>query len=290
VGAATVEREVDCFIESELRTSTADLSKSDALLTANGQLDRLLADPAGGLSPALQNFFGTLHDVTASPASIPARQVLLNDADGQVQRFHALAERLDDIRSGVDVPPRDVTTQVIALAVNLAAANEAVALERGSFSGQPPHDLLDQRDQLIKDLSVFLDLSTVEQDDGSLNVLIGSAQGLLVGSRAVELSSLPSEFGPTDTQVGFGVDAAVTEITDRLRGGALGGIIEFRSEVLGSTQSSLGKIAMGLARTVNEQHVAGQTLSDQQEGFFRGTRPNRVGRVPSINQCRCAAC
>ncbi|MFT5393168.1 MAG: flagellar hook-associated protein 1 FlgK, partial [Gammaproteobacteria bacterium] len=188
--------------------------------------------------------------------------------DGLVQRFHALAERLDDIRSGVDFQLRDVTTQINSLAINLAAANEAVAREKGSFSGQSPNDLLDQRDQLIRDLSELLDLSTVEQDDGSLNVFIGSGQGLVVGSRAVELTLLPSEFDPTDTQVGFGVGGSAIEITDRLRGGALGGILEFRSQVLGSAQSSLGQIAMGLARTVNDQHVAGQTLLGQSGGLF----------------------
>lgn len=260
VKVATVQRQLDTFVLGEIRRTTASLKASETFHDLSGQVDNLLADPAGGLSPSLQQFFDGWHGVAADPSSVPARQVLMSDAQGLVQRFHSLAERLEGMRTAVDQRLDTLVGEVNALAEGVAEINRQLAREQGQFAGNPANDLLDQRDELVRELSELLDVTTAFQPSGSMNIMVGNGQGLVTGSGAATLVAKPNAFDPTVSDISFQVGGANVDITDLLSAGEIAGAIRFRKEVLVAAEHGLGQIAVGLAMTVNEQHRAGQTL------------------------------
>ena len=110
------------------------------------QVDGLLANPASGLTPAVQEFFSALHELSDDPSSIPARQVLLGEADTLVNRFHSLDQQLRNIRRNTDGELRHIVTEINTLAGQVGELNRRIGLVQASASGSPPNDLLDRRD------------------------------------------------------------------------------------------------------------------------------------------------
>ena len=113
---------------------------------------------------------------------------------------------------------------------------------------------------LIRQMSELVAVTTVEQDDGSLNEFIGSGQALVIGGDARNVQTQPNAFDPTRLDVAISNGATSVVITDEIQGGRIGGALDFLDEVLEPARRSLGRIAVVLAGTFNEQHRLGQDL------------------------------
>ncbi len=261
VQVTSVQRVYDSFLTSQIRASTSANSQLQTLYSNASQVDNLLADAQSGLSPALQDFFSAVQGVADHPASIPARQVLLSNAAGLTDRFQYLNQRLGDLRNSINTQLQTITTEINSLAQGIANVNKDIVDAVGSGAGAAPNDLLDKRDTLIAQLAERVAVTTVAQDDGSLNVFIGNGQSLVVGGASNTLATASNAFDPTRLEVAFKIGTTTAIISDNLTGGTLGGVLQFRNQVLDSTQNSLGRLATGLVNTFNAQHLEGQDLN-----------------------------
>lgn len=259
--ASAVTRIYDAFLTAQVRTNTSANSQLQSYYSMASQVDNLLADSQAGLAPALQDFFSAVQGVANNPASIPSRQVMLSGANALADRFHYFDRRLNELQSSVNSQLSSAVTEINSIAAGIAKLNSAIATAQGSGVGQLPNDLLDQRDTLIAKLATHVSVTTTAQDDGAVNVFIGSGQSLVLGAQANTLSTSTNAFDPSRAEVTIRVGNISSAITDNLSGGTIGGLLDFRTTVLDNTQNSLGRLATGLATTFNTQHVAGQDLN-----------------------------
>ncbi|MBT8117656.1 MAG: flagellar hook-associated protein FlgK, partial [Gammaproteobacteria bacterium] len=174
VNVSAITRSYDQFITNELRSGTSGFREADVLASLAGGLDNLLADQSSGLSPVLGSFFDSFQGVANDPTSIAARQALLGEAGSLSARFQGLSNWLDDTRRGLATRMNTDVQQVNQLASSIASLNVQIIEARGNAAGQPPNDLLDQRDQKLLELAELVSITTTTQEDGSLNVFIGS--------------------------------------------------------------------------------------------------------------------
>ncbi len=268
VNVESVRRVYDSFLTSQVRNSTASFSQSDYFHTLSSRIDNLLADPQAGLTPALQSFFNSVQGVSNDPGSIAARQVLLSEASSLVERFKSLDTRFSELNSSINIDISNTVTEINSLAQGIASANQDIALATGSGAGNLPNDLLDKRDALIVELSKRISVTTVPQDDGSVNIFIGNGQSIVSGFRTQSLSAIQNQFDPTRLDVGYKIGNTSVNITDQLSGGKLGGVLDFRKNNLDEAKKFLGRVAIGLADTFNDQHNLGQDLNGQLGGDF----------------------
>lgn len=279
----TVKRIYDQFLGSQVLSAEAGAAEMDSYLAQISQIDNLLADPSAGLSPALANFFQGVQDVAANPASIPARQSMLSGAQALVARFQALDQRLAEIRDGTNQQIAGQVTQINTYSSQLADINQRIVLAQAG-GNQPPNDLLDQRDQMLKDLNKLVRVTTVAQSDGSFSVFIGSGQPLVIGSLAYQLKAVPAADDPGRTTVALlGVGGTPLTLPESLiTGGSLGGLLNFRSQTLDGAQNALGRIALTLAQNFNDQHKLGQDLTGALgQNFFTVGAP--IVQISSLN-------
>ncbi len=279
----SVERIVDGFINGQQTAATAANGQLQEFYRLASQVDNLLADPQAGLAPSLQRFFGAVSDVANDPSSIPARQVLLSEAQSLADRFHYLDQRLESLRNGVNTQITNTVSEINGLASGIAAMNRDIALALGTGAGQPPNDLLDQRDELVRQLAERVAVTTVPQDDGALNVFIGNGQTLVVGGNASRLDVVGNPYDPTRKEVAITAGPISSIVSDMLTGGTLGGALQFRNEMLDSAQNALGRAAIGLAATFNDQHRLGQDLNNALGGDFFTAIDNSSPRVLSTS-------
>ena len=266
----TVRRVYDQFLSRQVLSAQASASAMDSYLGQIRQIDNLLADASSGVSPALSAFFAGVQQVTAYPTSIPARQAMLSASESLVARFQALDQRLTEIRDGVNSQVMSEVALINSYAGQIAELNQAILLSRTGGLGQEPNDLLDQRDQLIAELNKSVRVSTVEQNDGSINVFIGSGQPLVVGNQRYTLKAIESAENPQRIVVGLETGGGnVIEFPEsQIVGGTLGGLVAFRGESLDNAQNALGRVAIALALNVNDQHRLGMDLTGALGGAY----------------------
>ena len=267
VQVSQIRRVYDDTLGQQIQSATTGQSRFDVMNAFASRLDVLLADPSTGLNASLQNFFNAVQDVNNDPASIPARQALLGEAESLVQRFHALDRRLAETESELNGRVEQSVDDINRLAASIAEANDKIALAQGR-SGRPPNDLLDERDGLVRELAAQIDVSTSLQDDGTLSVFIGNGQTLVLGSEVRALGVQGSEFDPTRLEVTYSGTSGTTPLDTGLTGGTLGGLLEFRSRLLEPTRQALGRTAVGLSQQFNNQHAAGIDLRGALGGDF----------------------
>lgn len=277
VNVDTVKRIYNQFLDNQVSQAQTQSSSLDTYWTQIKQIDNMLADVNAGLSPALQDFFTSANGVSAAPASIPSRQSLLSGAQGLVARFQLLNDRFQQIRDGVNGQVTSSVGVISSYAQQIANLNKQIMLARGS-TDQPSSDLLDQRDQLIAELNKEIRVSVVKQSNGDYNIFIGNGQSLVVGQQAFTLAAVAAKDDPSRVDVAVSTGGAnIILASSSLQGGNLGGLLAFRSETLDSAQNGLGRVAIGLAQTFNDQHQLGQDLNGALGGnFFNVASPTAI--------------
>ena len=259
----TVKRAYNSFLTNQVLAADTRFNEYDTFSTEISQIDNMLADPTVGLSPALQDFFGGIQEVAANPASVPARQSMLSTAESLVSRMHNLSERLDEIRSGVEGQIKETVSQISTYAKNIAEVNNKITIAQQAGSAQPANDLLDTRDQLVKELNQLVRVSTSTDTDGSMSVFIGTGQPLVIGTTPTRLEALPSIADQSRLAVNILTQngGAITIPESLLGGGKLGGLLNMRASALDSAQNQIGLLAVGMSTAFNAQHQLGQDLN-----------------------------
>ena len=182
---------------------------------------------------------------------------------GQVlsARFQALDTQLTQMRTGVNQQLTDTVTQINAKAQSIAQFNEQISTVQ-SNANQPPNDLLDKRDQLVADLNQLVKTSVVTQSDGSYSVFIGNGQTLVLGNQAYSLSAAPSAADPKDYSIHTSpMVRRSRSARARCRAARWAHCSTSAASRFDTAQNNLGRVAIVLAQTFNDQHELGQDLN-----------------------------
>ncbi|MDP5070510.1 MAG: flagellar hook-associated protein FlgK, partial [Congregibacter sp.] len=272
IGAIT--RSFDQFLAADVLDRSSSAAGANTLADLSGRVDSILADPATGLAPVLDEFFAAVQDVANNPGSIPERQVLLGQAEVLADRFQYLNDRFAGLDQEANFRIDSSVNQINGIAEGIAGLNDQIVRATVGSGGQPPNDLLDARDQLLNRLSEQIGVTTVAQGDGAVNVLIGNGQALVVGNNVSRLETFTDPFDVTRLNVGISGLAVQADVGRFLSGGELGAVLGFRDNVLESANTELGLIATGLAATFNNQQALGLDLNGNFGGdFFRPLEP-----------------
>jgi flagellar hook-associated protein 1 FlgK len=263
VQTVTVARLYDNFLNTQVLNATASDGRMGAYAAYSTQVDNLLADPSTGLSPALTAFFNALQEVADNPSDIAPRQVLLAEGESLTARIQTLDAEFESLAYGVNNELRALSGEITSYADAIAKLNRDIVLASGASGGQPPNDLLDERDQLLNELAARVAITVTEQEDGSKNVFIGSGQTLVIGTQAATVTATPSPYDAGELELTLSMGAGSIMLDPAGLGGHIGGVIEFREQVLDPARNELGRVAITLAETLNAQHTKGQDLYDQ---------------------------
>ncbi|MEB0138779.1 MULTISPECIES: flagellar hook-associated protein FlgK [unclassified Undibacterium] len=264
VSVSQIQRQYDQYITLQVNAATTSKGQADAFLSQINGLNTTVADPTAGVSPALQTFFNSIQNLATSPngtAGAAARQAALASAQSLAGRINGLQNQVNQISTDVNGQISSAVSTINGYATQIAQLNDAISKAQGGSSGGQPNDLLDQRDLLVTQLSKMTSVSVVPQGS-QFNVFIGNGQPLVMGTVPNPLQTAISPTDPTRIEVAYVSNGAVVPIPENgLPGGTLGGLYDFRSNVLDVTQNSIGRVAVAVATAINEQQSLGQDLN-----------------------------
>ncbi|MEK9713325.1 MAG: flagellar hook-associated protein FlgK, partial [Thalassolituus sp.] len=257
VSVDSVRRVYDQFLTEQLRRDTSTFNEFNALAVNAEQINSLLADAGTGVQPGLENLFGAMQAAVDDPSSLPAREVLISEANGLVDRFSAISDRLFEQNDIINGQMEVIAGEITTIAESIAELNEQIQFASASAQGIEPSELLDQRDRLLKELATYVKVGVVEQDDNVQNVFIGNGQALVIGNEFNEVFTDIGAKDPSRSDIYFRKGTTIQNVTAEITGGQLGGIIDFREQVLDPTVNQLGRLGLVISQTMNEQHKLG---------------------------------
>jgi flagellar hook-associated protein 1 FlgK len=266
VGVQQVTRLTDSILFGKSLNDNASYSRLNTFQQYANGVDGLMSRSTTSLAQPLQQFFTAVNAVSTNPQDSAARQNMLAAADNLSSTFNSLQSQLDGMQSSVNAQLGEAVSQVNQYAEGIAQLNGQIGLARGS--GQTPNALLDQRDQMLTQMSQQLSISTVTQSDGSINVFAAGGQALVVGGTSSPLSLVPNGYDATRAEVAVGTPPV--NVNAQISGGAIGGLLDIRKQLLDPTQTSLGRIAAATTQAVNAQNAQGVDLNGNAGGPLFG--------------------
>lgn len=258
VDVSTITRSYDELLATQMRGATSSSSRLDVYASKAQVLNDLFSDSSTGLTVSLQRFTNAVQGVSNEPTATAARQVMLSEAQGLTQRLKTYDSRLDDISAEINSRLTNEAATISTIADSIARLNGQIV--SGQSAGQAPNDLLDARDQQLALLSEHLNVQVVKQDDGAWNVFVGNGQSLVLGNQPAKLVTSRDALDPTRLTIAYQAGSTTSDLSATISGGALGGLLDFRRELLDPVRNQLGQIAIAVATAVNSQQREGMDL------------------------------
>ncbi len=289
VAVKTVRRLYSDALSGQLTLAQAQGGQIDAYNAQIKQLSNMFGDPNAGLAPALSAFFGGLADLASHPESVPSRQALLSSAGTLAARFRDLDQQMSQMRSNINSSITTSITSINGFAQQIANLNQQiVTVEGGGAQQQAANDLRDQRDALVASLNQEVRASVIKEDNGAYDIFIGTGQPIVLGNQVFGLAATPSAEDPQRVVVGYNNGDSISALAESsLQGDTLGGLLSFRKDSLDSAQNAFGRVALGMAQSLNAQHALGQDLNGVLGGDLFAVDGPAV--VPSSNNTSSAA-
>ncbi|MCK6431772.1 MAG: flagellar hook-associated protein FlgK [Burkholderiaceae bacterium] len=260
VTVQTVTRATNMFLTAQAAATQSAASADASRLTMLRQLERVFGTGPAGLGYAATQVFNAYSELAASPGDMAARQAVLARAEDFASLARSNSDQIEMLQANVVSDVRNAVNVVNVAAAGVADLNSRIA--EALATGHTPNDLMDSRDQLIRDISEKIEVSTITAPDGSLSVFVGNGQSLVLGGQSNKLVAMQDRYDPSRAELGMNVAGFTTPLaTSTLGGGEISGLLQFQDSDLIDARNRLGQIVAALGTAINTQQSLGIDLS-----------------------------
>ena len=262
VDVASITRYTAPPVETALFQANGDQGASTGRLDVLQQLEAALSggtqasgstasnssSTGGGISDALNSFFNQVTQLTAKPNDPALLQTVVGAASELAGQFNAVDTSLTNLSNTLGTQISQAVSTVNGLTTRIANLNGQIANAEGA--GQQPNDLLDQRDQLVTQLSQQVDVRVIPQPNGVVN-LLSTGGALVVGETANQFQTSATPTG------GIGITLAGTTRAITFSSGSLAGQLQAYNQDIPAAQTRLNGLASQLIQKANTIQATG---------------------------------
>ncbi|MEN2432898.1 flagellar hook-associated protein FlgK [Comamonas sp. F1-6] len=265
---ATILRNFSELLNRQATAATAASAADSARSNSLNQLQEVFSGGTNGLGAAINDMMNAFADVSSAPTDSSARQVVLTRMSELAARFRSASAQLDEMDYSTRQQMSNDVNVVNSLSQQVAALNGQIS--SAIATGHTPNDLLDQRDQLVRDINKYVQTSQVDAGDGSISLFVGGSQPLVLGQSAAKLSLQESTQYPGSGKMSLYFQqqgGQPVELTPAMAGGGeIAGLLQFQNNDLSEGRNLLGRMVISIGDTLNTQNQLGLTLSGQKGG------------------------
>jgi flagellar hook-associated protein 1 len=252
VNLETIESVRDSILESQIQQETQTQGKLSSLVSQLSQTQTSFTSTTGDIGTAISNFFDSINQLSTSPADLSLRQGVLTAAGNLATAFNVAANNLTAQRTNLNQSVQQIVGQVNQLTTQIAQLNGQISNIENA--GESAGTFIDQRTQLIDQLSSLVDVSVIPSNN-TLTLTTASGTALVAGQQSFELSTGLDSSGVQH------ILSEGSDITATLISGQLGGVLEARDQQIPGIQTQLDALASGLANAVNGVQTSGYALN-----------------------------
>jgi len=273
VQADQIQRMVNQFIDNQVTAEQSSLGQYTVEQNVLNQIQSVFSDLQGsGINQALSDFFASLQDLANNPTGFTERAAVLAKAQSLAQQFNSTSSQLQQLRKDLNGQIQTDLGTVNTLAQQIADLNHQIS--QAETLGQSPNALLDQRGQLLNQLSNLVSINTFQDSQGQTTVMV-AGQPLVEGSTAHALQGTanPDNGGLVKIQFDTG-GGTLTDLSGAITGGQLKGLLDLRDTVVPGYLDQVDKLAANVVNGVNQLQQSGYGL-DGSTGldFFQPLAP-----------------
>ena len=245
----------DNVLQLRLNQEMQNQGKLNTLSNGMNQVQTLFNEPAGsGLQSLLSQFFGSFEQLSSDPTNPGLRQSAISAAQSLAADFHQTASALSTQQQDANQAVVQTVLQINQLTAQIAQVNGQMASAGGT--GQNTNTLLDQRSELIQQLSQLVDVQSITTGGNGLTLTTSAGAELVVGNQSFSLQT------QTNPATGFqDVFSQGADVTSSVQSGSLAADLQLRDQQIPSILNNLDTLANGIATSVNAQNAAGYDLS-----------------------------
>ena len=277
-----VNRQLDLFVQGQLRTETSGGGYADQTANILSQLQSVYGTPGGSgtLETTYSNFTSALQALSTSSGNSSAQSVALSAAQSLAQQLNTTTQGIQSLRTNVE--------QDIGNSANLAnAAMTQIAQINTRLQGLSPSDpaaatLMDQRDGALNQLSKLMDIRAITDTSNQTNVFTNAGIELVGGSLASTINfSSPGVLGATSLYNANPAKSGVGSLNIKLPNGAsidvvannvissgqIAADLKLRDQTLVQAQTQVDQLAATLASSLSDKTTAGAAVAGPPSGF-----------------------
>lgn len=281
VRVANVNRELDIYIQRQLRTELAGSNYIDTIAKFRQQIDKMYGAPgaASALDTIVNGFTNSLQALAADPQSVSTRQAVMNAAQVMAQKLNSLSSDVTQMRNQAESGIADAIQRVNGLLKTIENTQTQIV----SLTSQDVEigALLDERDKAIQELSGLIDIQVTPSGNNQISIFTNSGVSLF----DMQASQLTFNQKPLSAQSLWNADSSLSGtgtiklvapngysvdlIADKsIRSGKIAGLLELRDDILVKAQAQLDEIAHALATSLSSRTVGSTAAtSGAQSGY-----------------------
>lgn len=262
--AAQVTRTNNPWLEKQIQKENTSLGYAEGRADALARVEQVYNEQMNkGLNQYVTDFFNGFRELSNNPESLTSRTIVREAGNALAQDFKRVVGQLKSIQDDIDGQIRTNVEEVNQMSKEVASLNQKIQLVENQ--GAPANDERDRRDTLLKKLGEKIEITWAEGSDGQVSVTAGNTAVLVSGNSTAELKA--RQTGSRDrVEVFFSSteNGSLFNVTEQIKGGKLGGVLNIRDEVIEEYLGDVDKMAYQLAKEVNTIHI---------EGFDRAGNP-----------------
>ncbi len=272
--AVTVQRVNNPYLEKQLAGEKSQLGFLNGQNVALMRLEQVYNEQqVDGLNSSIGKFFNSFRELSTNPESMPKRIAVKESADLLVRDFNRVGEQLADIRKEANGQAQVQVNEINSVTQEIASLNMQV--QKVEIGGGFANDERDRRDALLKNLGELIDIKWAEGKDSTVTISTADDAILVVGNEARKLEAVSTPGRENKAEGDFDIMYYHNEyaepmvLTDRIRGGKLGGLLSVRDGDVTEFERKIDMLSFEIANRVNDLHRQGHNAYNQRgEDFF----------------------
>ena len=246
-----VRRVTDDYLVTQHWRSRSATGSSYAFHQYINTTEQLLGSESMNIAKGLDSFFASLSAALDSPDTPAQRSQIVRSAGALALRFTPLDESMVTQATQIDDQLTRTVSQVNSYLTQLAELNVQIGDQTAKAVNTAA--LEDSREQVVRELSTYMEVRVNRQSDGSFALSLPQGQPLVLGSSSSTLTLAGDKLS-----LAFG---GQTCDVPKLHGGSLAGVMDYRATVLRPLRSELDQIAKKLADDFNAKQATGLDLN-----------------------------
>jgi flagellar hook-associated protein 1 FlgK len=266
--AATVRRTNNPYLERQLGNERSELATAQGRQQGLSRIEQVYNEQTvEGFNSTLTTFFNAFRELSTNPESMPRRTAVKAAAESLVSDFRNVASQLNEVSGDINSQLQISVHDMNSLTTEIAKLNEQI--QEVELTGGWANDERDRRDLLIKKLGEVVDINWAEGEDSTVTISTAQDALLVVGGTAnvVQAVATPAregkDEGDFDVVYYHHEYAEPLVLTDRIKGGKLGGLLSVRSGELAKAKGDMDNLAYTISTEINNIHSKGFNAYNQ---------------------------
>lgn len=277
VEAGSIQRVRESFLDDQFRGENNKLGYWQTKSSAVSKMEDILNEPSkNGLSAVMGQFWQSLQDLSTNPENEGARSVVLQRAKAIADTFHYLHNSISAIQNDLGNQISVTVKEVNSILKQISSINQQIS--EIEPHGYLPNDLYDARDQLVDQLSQYMNIKVEKVETG------GNAQKIAEGTYKISLvnadgSEVPLIDGDQFNQIGVegGTDSDKDGILDQ----PAGALTNFKIVTPGTPPTDVASVGIG-SFSQGKLKALGESYGYTEGGVTKGLYPEMLANLDKL--------